>query len=132
MDFWRFINEQYPALKKIIVTNRINLLEHRMQDCGLSMDDFDLVLQAKDLEQQKPSVYMFAKALDFCAEYGITASDILSIGDTVSDYQASCTCGVEFWMRKGGSSDFLDLSNLGLSDELAFSDFQQILLRLSK
>ena len=125
-NVWSKIKRNYRGLKKVLVTNRMNLLDIRLGDCGLEISDFDKVLQPADASEMKPSVIMFEKALNFLESEGVVSSDVISIGDSVVDLEASRATGVDFLALLHGSSTRSAFEAAMLSSEYMFDDWKSI------
>ena len=125
-NFWFKIKRDYPGFKKVLVTNRMNLLDVRLGDCGLKVSDFDLVVQPADVSEMKPRVIMFEKALNFLESEGVAPSEVISIGDSVVDLEASRATGVDFLVLLNGSSPRNAFEAAMLSSEYMFDDWKSI------
>ena len=123
---WSQIKKNHSMIKTVLVTNRRNLLDIRLGDCGLEISDFDLVVQPADASEMKPSVIMFEKALNFLESEGVVPSEVISIGDSVVDLEASHATGVDFLALLHGSSTRSAFEAAMLSSEYMFDDWKSI------
>ena len=130
IDLFKKLELKYPKVIKILVTNRINLLGLRMNDCGFVLSDFDKVLQPADQSEQKPEAVLMHKALDYLQFFEVSADEVVSVGDSVVDYIASLKLGFDFFAVEGGSSQKVDFVEAGLDSRYILKDMSGFMLRL--
>jgi len=118
--------ENRTNLKLLLVTNRVNLLDLRLGDCGMSRSDFDFVIQPTIKDEQKPSSFMMQKAMEYLNQFDINSSDVLSIGDNIVDYQAGKDFGFDFAAVLGGASTCQEFLDLGLDKSRVFEKISHI------
>jgi len=132
VDFFKYIKQLTPDIKCVLVTNRVNLLDLRLNDCGLSKKDFDFVIQPSNVSESKPSSFMMNEVMEFLSKYNIDSKDVLSIGDNTVDYQSGLELGVEFNAVLGGASSLDDFLKAGVSKKIVFKSLLEILDVLKK
>ncbi|MFH0726131.1 MAG: HAD-IA family hydrolase [Pseudomonadota bacterium] len=88
-----------PSLKTAVATNRTNTMGQVLKAHGLDAQ-FDLVVCALDVAQPKPYPDMLVKVLD---HFGVTAQEMLFVGDSSLDAQAAHAAGVPFVAYGNGS-----------------------------
>jgi len=130
IDLFKKLELKYPKVIKILVTNRINLLDLRMSDCGFGLSDFDKVLQPADQAEKKPEAVLMQKALDYLHGFEVSAEEVVSVGDSVVDYIASRTLGFDFFAVEGGSSQRGDFVEAGLDSGYILKNMSDFMLRL--
>jgi len=119
--------ENRTSLKFLLVTNRVNLLDLRLGDCGMSRSDFDFVIQPTTQYEQKPSSFMMQKAMDYLSQFDIDPTEVLSIGDNVVDYQAGKDFGFDFAAVLGGASTCQEFLDMGVDKSRVFEKISDIL-----
>lgn len=127
VEFFKYIKQEAPDIKCVLVTNRVNLLDLRLNDCGLSKKDFDFLIQPSNFSESKPSSFMMDRVLEFLSEHNIDSNAVLSIGDNIVDYQAGFGLGFEFYAVLGGSSTREEFLEIGVSKECIFENLLDVL-----
>ena len=129
-EIFAFLNDSFGDCKKILVTNRYNLLDLRLSDVGLARDDFDLFVFPRSLDQSKPSSYMMNEVVSFLDGFDIKKSEILSIGDDVVDLVASKKVGFDFWALTTGVCSRDDFLEKGVFDDEILDSLVDVLQKL--
>ena len=125
-EFFKYIKQQQHDIKCILVTNRMNLLDLRLNDCGLSQNDFDFVIQPSNVSEKKPSSFMMDRVVEFLSEYNIDSNAFLSIGDNIIDYQAGLMLRFKFYAVLGGSSTRDEFLKVGVSRDCIFENLLEV------
>ena len=130
IELFEKLELKHPKVIKILVTNRINLLDLRLSDCGFSLSDFDKVLQPADQFEQKPEPVLMQRALDYLNECGVSVEQVVSVGDSVVDYMASRKLGFDFLAVEGGSSQRADFLEAGLDEQCVLVYISEFLAKI--
>lgn len=67
-----------------------------MNDAGISLSHFRYLQTSDDTKYHKPDPRVFLPALDYFGKLGIDPPDILYVGDSLDDYRASTSAGLNF------------------------------------
>ena len=107
-----------------IVTNRVRMARHRLDQAGYS--DFSFIVQPESKEQSKPNPLCLRPALDFLQEKNISKSEVLSVGDHPDDYLAARDAGITFIAVLTGESTKGDFISAGLDANMIVDDLGEL------
>jgi len=109
-----------------LVTNRVRMIEDRLQQAGFSVNDFAFIHAPEKMEYRKPHPKAFEGALQLLKERGIASSQILVIGDHLDDYYASYYQHIAFLaLLQGQTTKELFLEH-GIEEACLVEDLQHI------
>ena len=97
-----------------VVTNRDReTFEHRLEQAGITLENFTHVQTADDTPYRKPDPRVF-EALWLKLKPKLGKDEIVYVGDTLDDYQAARAFGFQFIGVTSGPTTKSDFNNAGL------------------
>jgi len=117
------VHESIDALSKGfvlgIVTGRPRaLFSKRLQEASLDFNKFAFIMTQDEIQKPKSDPGYFDAALNELAKLGIGKDEVLFVGDSVFDFQASQNAGLHFVGVLTGPATRQDLEKEGLDNHL--------------
>jgi adenylosuccinate synthase len=107
-----------------IVTNRVNMARHRLDQAGYN--EFEFIVQPEEKEHRKPNPLCLKPALDNLQDKGISFNEVFSVGDHPDDYLAARDAGIKFIAVLTGESTKDDFVSLGLDENKVINNLGEL------
>ena len=116
-----------------IMTNRTQMIEERLSQCGYLRECFDFIYPPPSAEERKPHRNAYQKAIEHLDGKGISVGEIVVVGDHLDDYVSAKARELYFVAVLTGLTKKEDFVSQGLDDRFIINDLsglQKVLLEL--
>ncbi len=104
-----------------IISNRGDSLSSIIERCGINPNYFKIIQNLKGCDFHKPDRRVFEKAIELANILEIKKEQILYVGDTLIDYEASMSAGIRFVGITSGATTKEEFIRTGLFQEYIFN-----------
>lgn len=109
-----------------IISNRGDSLSSIIERCNINIHYFDIIQNLKGCDFHKPDPRVFEKSIELAGILEIEKEQILYVGDTLIDYEASMGAGIKFIGITSGATTEEEFVREGLFQECVFDSPTEI------
>lgn len=115
-----------------LVTNRVKMIEERLQQAGFLLDQFVCICQPETPEFRKPNPRSLDTALAVFSSKGVQADQLVVVGDHTDDYYPAHYQNIKFVGIMSGFTTQADFVRAGLAEKLVILSLTELQSALTR